>query len=185
MGAEVMKKISKSSRKLNRNHRILAGAGLLSALILMGLSVNETMAYFTTYVTAKGGLSIDIGPETDVHEKFKNWKKTIQIENTGKTDCFVRVRVIAASQFQIAAEGSNWSQRNDGYWYYSQVVPVGKMTEPIVASITVGADVIASFNVVVVQECTPVTYDANGNPCVAKDADWSMASQYEEEEGRQ
>ena len=41
---------------------------------------------------------VDIGPTTDVKEKFKDWKKTIEIENTGKADCFVRVKVIAASQ---------------------------------------------------------------------------------------
>lgn len=150
-----------------------------------GVSVKPTLAYFTTYATAKGGISVDIGPTTDVKEKFKDWKKTIEIENTGKADCFVRVKVIAASQFDIQASGSNWSLSDDGYWYYSQVVPVGGKTEPIVAAITVSEKVKTSFNVVVVQECAPVTYDENGNPCVALDAKWDATAQYDKEEGEE
>ena len=107
------------------------------------------------------------------------------IENTGKADCFVRVKVIAASQFDIQASGSNWSLSDDGYWYYSQVVPVGGKTEPIVAAITVSEKVKTSFNVVVVQECAPVTYDENGNPCVAPDAKWDATAQYDKEEGEE
>lgn len=38
-------------------------------------------------------------------------------------------------------------------------MPVGGKTEPIVAAITVSEKVKTSFNVVVVQECAPVTYD--------------------------
>lgn len=152
MGAELMKKLSESCKKLNRNHRILICAAFAATLIVCGVSVKPTLAYFTTYATAKGGISVDIGPTTDVKEKFKDWKKTIEIENTGKADCFVRVKVIAASQFDIQASGSNWSLSDDGYWYYSQVVPVGGKTEPIVAAITVSEKVKTSFNVVVVQE---------------------------------
>ena len=37
------------------------------------------------------------------------------------------------------------------------------MTEPITAYIKVSEKVKTNFNVVVVQECTPVTYDENGN----------------------
>ena len=120
MGAELMKKLSESCKKLNRNHRILICAAFAATLIVCGVSVKPTLAYFTTYATAKGGISVDIGPTTDVKEKFKDWKKTIEIENTGKADCFVRVKVIAASQFDIQASGSNWSLSDDGYWYYSQ-----------------------------------------------------------------
>jgi hypothetical protein len=36
----------------------------------------------------------------------------------------------------------------------------------------------SSFNVVVVQECTPVMYDANGKAVTAENADWNMTAQY-------
>ena len=54
-----------------------------------------------------------------------------------------------------------------------------------VAAITVSEKVKTSFNVVVVQECAPVTYDENGNPCVAPDAKWDATAQYDKEEGEE
>ena len=63
-------------------------------------------------------------------------------------------------------------------------MPVGGKTEPIVAAITVSEKVKTSFNVVVVQECAPVTYDENGNPCVAPDAKWDATAQYDKRGGR-
>ncbi|MEE1217147.1 MAG: hypothetical protein U0K78_06510 [Agathobacter sp.] len=178
-----MKKIFESCKKINKKHRVLASVVLASVIIVGCISVKPTLAYFTTYASAKGGVSIDIGPKTRVKEKFKDWEKIVQIENTGKVDCFVRCKVIAASQFTITASGDNWSLSDDGYWYYSKVVPVGEMTEPITAYIKVSEKVKTNFNVVVVQECTPVTYDENGNPCVAPDAKWDAEAQYDDEEG--
>ena len=100
MGAELMKKLSESCKKLIEITVFLYVQPLLQhSLSVVFLSKPTPMAYFTTYATAKGGISADIGPTTDVKEKSKDWKKTIEIENTGKADCFVRVKVIAASQF--------------------------------------------------------------------------------------
>ena len=172
MGAELMKKLSESCKKLNRNHRILICAAFAATLIVCGVSVKPPLAYFTTYATAKGGISVDICPTTDVKEKFKTKK-------------IVKKKKKTTSQFDIQASGSNWSLSDDGYWYYSQVVPVGGKTEPIVAAITVSEKVKTSFNVVVVQECAPVTYDENGNPCVAPDAKWDATAQYDKEEGEE
>lgn len=182
MGGSGMKRLLKSFNKMSKQRRAVTGFALAAVVLLAGISVKQTLAYFTTYATARGGVPITVGPTTTVREKFKNWQKTIQIENTGDVDCFVRAKVIAGSQFEITAEGSDWTTGDDGYYYYSKVVPVGEMTEPIIASITVGEKVQVSFNVVVVQECTPVTYDEDGNPVAAPDADWSMAAQYEKEE---
>jgi hypothetical protein len=86
--------------------------------------------------------------------------------------------VIAGSQFTINAEGTGWSKGTDGYWYYSEALPVGGTTANLVASIEKSNDVESSFNVVVVQECTPVMYDANGKAVTAENADWNMTAQY-------
>ncbi len=166
------------------NHRRSIQLMVFLALIMVAAaSVPGTLAYFTTYATAKGGVPITLGAKTRVKEEFKNWEKTIQIENTGDTDCYVRVKIIAASQFQIAASGNNWVDAGDGYWYYSEVLPVGLTTEDsLKASITVAKEVKTSFNVVVVQECVPVSYDENGNPTGAIQADWNKAKQVVQEE---
>lgn len=143
-----------------------------AVLLVCCMSVGSAMAYFTTYASASGGQVISLGSETKIHETVSNWTKHITIENTGENECYIRVKVFAGSQFTLDytdATGS-WEQRNnDGYWYYKAIVPAGKTTEELLAHITVPDDQKSSFNVVVVQECTEVLYDASGNPY----ADWT------------
>jgi hypothetical protein len=165
--------------KENKNVTILA---VVALLLVMSISVGKAMAYFTTYATAKGGVPVTLGTDTTIHEEFSDWKKTIQIENTGEVAVFVRAKVIAGSQFDISIEGTGWSRNDDGYWYYQEPVPVGGMTGSLTAAIQKSEDVESSFNIVVVQECTPVMYDKDGNPCVAENADWSMKAEYTGEE---
>jgi hypothetical protein len=153
---------------------LLAAAALV---LVLGVSVGTAMAYFTTYATAKGGVPVTLGAETTIHEEYGDWEKTISIENTGEVPVFVRAQVIAGSQITVTVEGTDWSFGDDGYWYYSEALPVGGKTANLVASIDKG-DVESSFNVVVVQECTPVMYDANGKAVTAENADWSMKAQY-------
>ena len=80
MGAELMKKLSESCKKLNRNHRILVCAAFAATLIVCGVSVKPTLAYFTTYATAKGGISVDIGPTTDDQgESLRTGRKLLRL----------------------------------------------------------------------------------------------------------
>ena len=60
-------------------------------------------------------------------------------------------------------------KRQDGYWYYSDIVPVSGNTEELLAQIAIPEEYKESFNVVVVQECTPVLYEEDGTPY----ADWN------------
>jgi hypothetical protein len=162
---------------LERNKKVtlLAAAALV---LVLGVSVGTAMAYFTTYATAKGGVPVTLGAQTTIHEEYENWTKTVSMENTGEVPVFVRAKVIAGSQIAIAVEGTGWSEGSDGYWYYSEALPVGGTTANLVAFIAKDEDLTSSFNVVVVQECTPVMYDANGNAVTAENADWSMKAEY-------
>ena len=162
-----------------------------AAIVMAGsLTAQSAMAYFTTYVKAKGGYEITLGSETEIEEKVKDMTKEITISNTGKTDCYVRVKVFCGSQLDIKFSGAvndkgedYWTLGDDGYWYYSEILPTGGKSEVLNAKIEVPEDYKDTFNVVVVQECTPVTYDENGNPCVAPDAKWDAEAQYDDEEG--
>lgn len=159
---------------------------LLAAFALalaLAFSVQGALAYFTTYATAKGGVRVSLGgTRTAVEEEFGDWKKTISIRNTGELPCYVRVKVLAGSQLTISASGSGWSQGSDGYWYYANPVQPGEVTaDALVAAITVPDGMSTDFDVVVVQECTPVVCDEAGNPTGALAADWSRAAQYVEE----
>ena len=137
-------------------------------VFLAGAAVPPAMAYFTTYVEAEGGYPITLGNET-IEEKVENMEKHIVLTNTGESDCFVRVKVFAGSQITLTMSGLSWNQGEDGYWYYSDIVPVSGNTEELLAKIAIPEEYKESFNVVVVQECTPVLYEEDGTPY----ADWN------------
>lgn len=147
-----------------------------AALLLVGgLSIQEAMAYFTTYVEAEGGYTVTLGPSTVIEETVEDMTKSITISNTGNVDCYVRVKVFAGSTVDIAYFGSaNWSKDADGYWYYKDIVPVGGKTEVLNATISVAdgfEESFTNFNVIVIQECTPVLYKSDGSPY----GDWNAA----------
>lgn len=142
-----------------------------AALILAGgAGVQEAMAYFTTYVTAAGGHPVTLGYETEIEEDVEDMTKHIVIANTGESDCYVRVKVFGGSQFPLTiSPGEGWSQGADGYWYYDEILPVGEKTSVLLAAIEeIPEDYEGTFNIIVVQECTPVLYDEDGSPY----ADW-------------
>lgn len=143
-----------------------------AAMLLVGsLSIPEAMAYFTTYVRAEGGYEITLGSRTDIHEDVSDMTKEITIENTGKSECYARVRVFCGSRIEIAYEAEEgWSQQGDGYWYYDTILPAGGVSTALHAKIKLPSeDYKDSFNVIVVQECTPVLYKEDGTPY----GDWS------------
>lgn len=147
------------------------------------LTVESSMAYFTTYVSAGGGGTISLGTSTTITEKVVDMAKRIQIENTSENDCYVRVKIFAGATVTYEQpSGDNWSEGEDGYWNYNLILKgkksddeTGDMTtELIVKEIGVpegfdGDD----FNIVVIHECVPVVYDDAGNPY----ADWKVGKE--------
>lgn len=158
-----------------------AALGMLAAL-----TVESTMAYFTTYVSAGGSQVVNLEARTELDEDVSEMTKHIVLRNTSdRGDCFVRVRVFYGAEISVImtdVEGNgDWYDGEDGYWYYRPILPVGGRTSQLDAFIDTtglvkpGTDASAGieyvkdkFNVIVVQECTPVLYDADGNPY----ADW-------------
>lgn len=151
-----------------------------AALIMAGsMSLKGISAYFTTYVSAGGSQIVRMGAETEIEEDVSNMTKHISIVNTSQTnDCYVRVKVFNSSELEISyAEENDSGNKNlwtyseeDGYWYYGPILAPGESTEILNAKIILpeGFDR-DSFNVIVIQECTPVIYDKDGNPT----ADWN------------
>ena len=152
-------------RKLHKKPLIMAAA----TLALTGtLAVGSAMAYFTTYSTAGGGVKMNMGftetvPKEDVDENGKH----ITIENTGDYDCFVRVKAFAPVELTYNAPNGGWTAGDKVYGYYDKVLPAGNKTETelnIKYTFPSVNDKPEEFNIVVIQECTPVLYDENGNP---------------------
>lgn len=163
-------------KKFHKKSIILASA----ALVLTGVvSVGSAMAYFTTYTTASGGVTMNMGftqtiPEEDVDEEGKH----VKITNTGEYDCFVRVKVFAEIDVDYKP-GEGWKQNGD-YWEYTKVLKgreaeeeKGESTSELLVTYTYPkpdeGEEPEPFDIVVIQECTPVLYDADGNAY----ADWT------------
>ena len=150
----------------------------VTALVLVGtLKVGGAMAYFTTYSTASGSVQMNMGfTQTIPHEEVDSRGKHVSVENTGDYDCFVRVRAFAPSDITLSyqPEDSGWTDGGDGFWYYDQILPAGETTATkLNVSYTFPAtdseDAPAEFNVIVVEEYTPVLYKADGTAY----ADWN------------
>ena len=166
-GAETVKKLWK--QKI-----VWLAVGLL---IAVGITqIQGVMAYFTTYVAAAGGYPIILGSKITIKEDVEDMKKHIQLINTGEEDCYVRVKVFFSKDIEVSyvsamdeANQAYWNEKEDGYWYYKEIVPVGAETQELVVTMKVPQEWKDSFNVVVVQECTPVLYTEDGTPY----ADWN------------
>lgn len=168
-------------------HKKLAVLSAAALFLTAALSIGNASAYFTTYVSAGGSHPVTLGARTELREDVSEMTKHISIENTSQiNDCYVRVKVFYAGPFEVSytdrsESGNLWTYSEaDGYWYYGAVLPAGGTTEVLDAKINLpegfGQD---SFNVVVIQECTPVVYDENGNPT----ADWNTVyTDYQETE---
>ncbi len=166
--------------KVKKRYRKIIALSAAALGMTAALHVGDAMAYFTTYVSSAGGGTVSLGTSTLIHEDpVVNMTKQIMVENTSENPCFVRVGVFSGSIIRFSqAEGeSNWSEGDDGYWYYGPILEgkspdeeTGPMTEVLNVEIDVpeGYDR-DDFNVVVVQECTPVVYDDEGRPS----ADWN------------
>ena len=152
-------------RKPGKKNILLAAAALAATL---SLTVGSAMAYFTTYTTASGKTQLELGfTETKPNETIDSEGKHVTIENIGDYDCYVRVKVFSSIEVQYVA-GDGWTQGDDGYWYYGPVLSPGEKTTELLITYTYpdtsGENPDKEFDIVVVQECTPVAYDEEGNP---------------------
>ena len=120
-------------RKLHKKPLIMAAA----TLALTGtLAVGSAMAYFTTYSTAGGGVTMNMGfTETIPNETVDQNGKHVTISNIGDYDCFVRVTAFAPVALTYNAPDGGWTEmvdendKNVSYWCYDDVLPAGKTTE--------------------------------------------------------
>lgn len=154
------------------------GLAFTALILVMGLAVGSAMAYFTTYTIGTGSKVLSLGKTVTIpDEDVVNGKKEIVIQNTGDHDCYVRIKALTGANYADSIvysepEGATkWTLGADGYYYYSDVVSAntGSTSQINVAFAFPGGLELADFNVIIIQESTPVLYDANGTPY----ADWN------------
>ncbi len=156
--------------------------GLLAAAaaLTLSVSVGTALAYFTTYVTASGGVELSLTPTTTtITEEFSDWTKHVTIKNDGEADCYVRVKAIAPEGYTLEYSGTGWTEGETDaygctYWYYDTIVPTGGEAEKLDIEIENVPEDATDFNVVVIQECTPVLYGEDGT-ALDWQACWSSA----------
>ncbi|MDD3218028.1 MAG: hypothetical protein PHC41_03700 [Lachnospiraceae bacterium] len=163
--------MNRRDKKPGKRFILLTAAALV---MILSLSVGSALAYFTTYATAAGDAVLELGfTETIPNEVVERDGKHITIENIGDYACFVRVQVFAENDV-IYHPAANWRDGKDGFWYYDLVLPAGEMTSELLAEVeypvNTEEEIVPDFDVVVVQECSPVFYDTAGNPI----ADWNQ-----------
>lgn len=150
----------------------------VAVFLIAGLTVGTAMAYFTTYAVAQGGYTIKLGgTETEIEEKVElvDPMKEITIQNTGDYDCYVRLKALVGDAFKEKmkysepGEERKWTPGADGYYYYSDILKPGESSSQLKVSFEFPKEELAQFNVIIVQECTPVLYEADGTPY----ADWN------------
>ena len=160
--------------KKMRKHICLAVAALL---LMSAVNIKGVLAYFTTFADTSGGVELDLGftKTTITEEKGSgNQHKKITLTNNGNYECYVRLKTITgASYTNIIIDSEpvvdevelvNWSEKqSDGYYYYGKKLAPGESTTQLYLGFDFTNLTQKDFNVIVIQECTPVLYDTDGN----------------------
>ncbi len=172
-----------SKKRLYRRRTALLTA--LALVLLFGSTLKDSLAYFTTYTRVNGHWPVTFGSDTEIEETIEDLTKKIQIENTGETDCFVRIRAYFGEDMVVlkkveeadAKDGAvHWTQDGD-WWYYSQVLKPGETTCELAMTFAPHQNlhlnpVIDTFHVVIVQETAPVLYRTNPDGTRTPYAEW-------------
>ncbi len=148
---------------------------VLAFLMVMTAGVGKAWAYFTTYASAEGGITITLGDETEIEEEFSNWEKRVTITSDADSELvYIRAKAFGSGSYPLTYSGDGWAPGDGDYYYYNEIVPGGGKTSVLSVKIenVPEADLEngTMFNVVVIYESTPVMYREDGTPY----ADWNV-----------
>ena len=149
---------------------------VLAVALILSTSLGTALGYFTSYTSGRGGYVIHLENKTELHETPDKGKKTLSISNTSETaQVFVRVLAFCSEDFTLSADtaGTNWraytTSETQYSWLYTQAVDPQKATGDLTINITV-ADKDKKWkdgderNVIIVYECVPAIFKADGTP---------------------
>ena len=100
-------------RKIEKYGKLIAMSAAALGMTA-ALTIESSLAYFTTYVSAGGGQVVNLGAQTTIHENLSDMTKHIVIKNDSPiNDCFVRVKVFCGADVEITYtdEAGNWHDR--------------------------------------------------------------------------
>ena len=141
----------------------------LAITLVLCSTIGTSFAYFTTYVTAKGGYVIKASPT--ITEPLINKEKNIVITNSeGASPVFVRVKVFCGEEFvpALTVDGDGWTHNtSDDYYYYNTPLDAGESTKVLFAKIGDLPERVEDnddFNIIVVYESVLAVYDSVESP---------------------
>lgn len=147
-----------------KNKKLKIFASLAIIILCLGLAVHKIWA------AAGGSQQVYRGPKIEIQEEISNMEKHVVIQNTSQiNDCFVRIKIFAGGKSEVEITSQDWTLGQDGYYYYSPIVPAAGSTNELLVKINANNVDTDSFNVIVAAECTAVIYDENGDIT----ADWN------------
>lgn len=140
-----------SDRRRRRRRTRRLNALLLSMVFLVTVAIGGTLAYLVTQdepITNTFTPSLVTCKVTETFDEDSGEKKEVNVQNTGDTDAYIRVRLVtyrtnAAGQhiggtatIPEFTPGTNWVKYGDYYYYTLPVKPSEKPTTDLISSIT-------------------------------------------------
>lgn len=115
----------------------------LMVAVIMG-TIGGTVAYLVTSTDPVKNVFTPSEVTTEIEEKVDDGRKSkIIVKNTGDVDVWVRVaiignyvkdgQVVGAWNGTVSYNSTKWTEGEDGYYYYSEVVKVGSQTENLLS----------------------------------------------------
>ena len=178
-----MKFISSNGSHAGRTAK--SSALIIALALILVLAVGGTVAYIFTQTDPVINTFTPTEAKITVDEKTNNNQKTeiIVKNNSTGVPVYIRVALVAnmidkdenvtgAANVPTFTPGDNWIVGNDGYYYYTEPVPVGGSTGNLLQSpmtldenmqVVVLADAIQAMPKQAVIDAWGVTVDSNGS----------------------
>ena len=177
-----MKFISSNGSHARRTAK--SSALIIALALILVLAVGGTVAYIFTQTDPVINTFTPTEAKITVDEKISgNQKTSITVENVSTgVPVYIRVALVAnmideagnvtGADVPTFTPGENWSEGRDGYYYYTQPVPVGESTGNLLATpmtlsenmqVVVLADAIQAEPTTAVTQAWGVTVESNGS----------------------
>ena len=144
---------------------------LLALVLILTVSLQPALAYFTDSTQATGYVRLFLENETEITEGIDGLQKTVTIQNKEGSPVWIRATAYAGHNFNLKVSG--WGDAYDGagdgcpWFYYGSPVAENKETGSLIVLVTPPDSEdypITSFNVGVQYESMTVQYNENGDP---------------------
>lgn len=147
--------------EVRKRERMREAAALLLLILLLtaaGLAVGVGSAYFSDQDVRSnrirpGDSNLEITEEFQPPDELKPGEviaKSVQITNKGKSNCFVRCRLLLDDEgilpyLNLKLDTESWVKAEDGYYYYKSALKADEVTTELLKEIEVAQDAPEEF----------------------------------------